>query len=54
MLRLKGRKKEVSLMGMPAWLRERWERVLAPALSRYGVAQEGELRAVWEAELVYW
>lgn len=41
-------------MGMPAWLRERWDQVLAPALSRYGVAQEGELRTVWEAELVYW
>jgi hypothetical protein len=54
MLRLKGRKKEVSLMGMPAWLRERWDQVLAPALSRYGVAQEEELREVWEAELMYW
>lgn len=41
-------------MGMPAWLRERWEQVLQPALMAYGVAQEGELRAVWEAELVYW
>lgn len=54
MLRLMRRKKEVSQMEMPAWLRERWDQVLAPALSRYGVAQEGELRAVWEAELVYW
>ncbi len=41
-------------MAMPAWLRERWERVLQPALLRFGVAQEEELREVWEAELVYW
>ncbi len=41
-------------MGMPAWLRERWEQVLQPALLAYGMAQEEELRAVWEAELVYW
>jgi hypothetical protein len=41
-------------MGMPAWLRERWEQVLEPALLRFGVAQEAELRAMWEAELVYW
>jgi hypothetical protein len=54
MLRLKGRKKEVSLMGMPAWLRERWDQVLKPALITYGVAQEEDLRQVWEAELVYW
>jgi hypothetical protein len=54
MFRLKGRKKEVSQMGMPAWLRERWEQVLEPALLRFGVAQEAELRAMWEAELVYW
>jgi uncharacterized protein (DUF1778 family) len=54
MLRLKRRKKEVSLMGMPAWLRERWDQVLKPALITYGVAQEEDLRQVWEAELVYW
>lgn len=41
-------------MGMPAWFRERWEQVLKPALITYGVAQEEELRQVWEAELVYW
>jgi hypothetical protein len=41
-------------MGMPAWLRERWDQVLKPALSRYGVAQEEDLREVWEAELMYW
>src|SRR5689334_18673401 len=54
MLRLKRRKKEVSQMGMPAWLRERWERVLEPALLRFGVKEEAALREVWEAELVYW
>jgi hypothetical protein len=41
-------------MAMPAWLQERWDQVLKPALSRYGVAQEEQLREVWEAELVYW
>lgn len=41
-------------MAMPAWLRERWERVLQPPLSRWGDAHEAELRALWEAELAYW
>ncbi len=41
-------------MAMPAWLRERWDRVLQPPLLRFGVAQEEELRALWEAELAYW
>jgi hypothetical protein len=45
---------EVSAMAMPAWLRERWERVLHPPLSRWGDAHEAELRALWEAELAYW
>jgi hypothetical protein len=41
-------------MAMPAWLRERWELVLQPPLSRWGDAHEAELRALWEAELTYW
>lgn len=41
-------------MAMPAWLRERWERVLQPPLWRWGDAHEAELRTLWEAELAYW
>jgi hypothetical protein len=36
------------------WVQRRWEEVLSPVVSTASVAQEAEVREVWERELEWW